>query len=171
MEIGSIADWVSGVGSLLAVIFVIIQMERDKNIRKEKKQNDTFNSLELKATELNDILNDFVYKFNLAKGKQRKNSLDFFLNDLNNAIRSFSLLSMDIETFSISEKLQNNIVELMALSMKLNEYNQSSNESGVQEYFDKIADVIINIRDHIFEYQEYKINKKIKSINNPWNIF
>jgi hypothetical protein len=33
MEIGSIADWVSGVGSLLAVIFVIIQMKVDKETR------------------------------------------------------------------------------------------------------------------------------------------
>lgn len=45
LEVGSWADWISGVGSLAAVVFVIVQLRRDKKRNKKEHVDNTFFNL------------------------------------------------------------------------------------------------------------------------------
>lgn len=58
VEWGNVADWVSGIGSLLAILFVIIQMRNDRKYREESIRNSSmvkYRKLNAKLIRIEDI--------------------------------------------------------------------------------------------------------------------
>ncbi|MGX7048511.1 hypothetical protein RU86_GL000557 [Lactococcus piscium] len=66
LELGSIADWVSGIGTLLAVLFVVVQMFFDKKHRRESLRSSNMAKYRKEDAKLIKIRDVEVYYFNFS---------------------------------------------------------------------------------------------------------
>lgn len=72
LEVGSWADWASGIGSLLAIIFVIIQMKFDKKNMYQMKKKEQLNAIFQNTTNAQRLLIEFSAKLEEAEEESKK---------------------------------------------------------------------------------------------------
>ena len=153
VEWGNVADWVSGIGSLLAIVFVIIQMNREKKIHKEKEQNEIFNSLEVKSSEIQGLINN--YRNEIIQNPTfdvKTETLSILTTNLFNVIIDISGLTINIDNKSLGYDITKETEKLSENILKLGKHNLLTGDD--KDMYDILKSIEWNskeIKRYIFE--------------------
>lgn len=153
VEWGNVADWVSGIGSLLAIVFVIIQMNREKKIHKEKEQNEIFNSLEVKSSEIQGLINNYRNKIiQNPTFDVKTETLSILTTNLFNVIIDISGLTINIDNKSLGYDITKETEKLSENILKLEKHNLLTGDD--KDMYDILKSIEWNskeIKRYIFE--------------------
>lgn len=138
LEVGSWADWVSGIGSLLAVVFVIVQMKRDKKMIRNSELKATLELISNKRAEARNCTFYFIEELAYREGDQKKVSFETnkFINEMSQFISEMFKLVSNLE----EKKL---VAELLIANHRINEYLIKIYE--IEDFFENKKEILNHV--------------------------
>lgn len=129
MELGSVADWVSGIGSLGAIFTVWWQIQKEKAVRINNEYKKNFKMLELKIFETESFIRNQIYKISSERSIPKKQFLcNEIIFNVNSMIFTINILIVDlgIEDYTLQDNLFESFKRLNEKNIKLNEINNDT---------------------------------------------
>lgn len=162
LEVGSWADWVSGIGSLLAVLFVIVQMKHDKKMNRNSELKDTLELISNKRAEARN--RTFYFIEELAYRESDRIKVNF---ETNKFINEMSLFISDMHKLTSNLEEKRMVDELVIINLMINEYliqiyeieDFFENKKEILKYVGEINKSLSRINKLLWEYHLKKYNK------------
>lgn len=146
MEIGSIADWVSGVGSFGAIIIVWWQVQKDKKVRLEYEYKKVFELLNHNMFEIESFIRSKIYKIGYERSISKKQVLcNEIIHYVNYKVFIVNKLIVDLgtENYDLQDQLFENLKRLNEKNIKLYEINNDPYDE--EKFFKVLTSINLNI--------------------------